>query len=408
MASTTVVVSVTVGVKRKRGDIDGPKQFVCDSPGCGKICASKSRFTRHQRSHLEQNAPPTSFEDWKQHYKYKHIFGIPDGRVWSCESGRFLEGNKFNGYVRLSIEGKGIQKHRLNFEIANGRAIGLDMEVDHIVPSREPEDGSERLPPDDSWANLQELTSEEHHLKTRADNPEAGKTSGLTQGFPVFALHVASGIEKRHDSIRVAASALNLSIMTIARRIGQGSSKEVGGHVFRRCPDHVAEQADKPGEVWKDAIYYGVPIRGVRVSSMGRVQLSDGRRTKGAIRKGRHCVGLRVDNEDANVQVYNLVAHTFISPPPTPKHTVDHIDGDCQNDVLSNLCWATQKEQGRNKKNNRAVSKYDLQEGKLLQTYGTIAEAAEDSCVSERRVVYAAKTGGTRTGCIWKYVEQRA
>jgi hypothetical protein len=410
MARTVVAVSITVGVKRKRSQSDGPKQFVCDFPECGQTLKSKARLSFHKRSHSKENAPPATFEGWKQHFKYKHIFGIPDGRVWSCALGRFLNGTKQHGYIMLRIDGD-IPRHRLNFEIAHGRAIKPGMEVDHIVSSREPEDGSKWAPPDDSWVNLQELTSEEHRRKTHADNPGTGQKSGVTRGFPVMMLHVASGKEGRYDSITEAAKTFNdfgsrqwhSTLAAITKRIREGSSEELRGYVFYRCPEHVAKQADQPGEVWKDAIYDDQPIRGVRVSTLGRIQHRNGLRTRGFIHQGRHNVKINLHK----IKVYNLVAWAFIGPPPTSRHTVDHVDGDCQNDVPDNLRWATKKEQGRNMKSNKAVSKYDLQE-KLLHTYGTIAQAVEENGLSTRQVTYAAETGSRKTGFIWKFETQNA
>lgn len=96
------------------------------------------------------------------------------------------------------------------------------------------------------------------------------------------------------------------------------------------------------------------------------------------------------------------MAHTFIGHPPTPNHTVHHKDGNCLNDDLSNLCWATKVEQGRNMKSNRAICKFDLQ-WKLLQTYGTVAEAADNNKMSWGHVKYAAETGSTATGFSWKF-----
>jgi hypothetical protein len=410
MASTVVAVSVTVGVKRKRSQSDGPKQFVCDFPECGQALKSKAWLTQHRRSHSKENAPPASFEGLKQHFKHKHIFGIPDGRVWSCATGRFLDGSRSHDYVVVKITGKNIRRHRLNFEIATGRAIKPGMEVDHIVPSREPEDGSEWAPPDDSWANLQELTCEEHRRKTHADNPGTGQKSGVTRGFPVMMLHVASGKEGRYDSITEAAKTFadfgsrlwNSTLAAISKRIREGSSEELRGYVFYRCPEHVAKQADQPGEVWKDAVYDDQPIRGVRVSTLGRIQHRNGLRTRGFIHQGRHTVRIKIKNNLHKIKVYNLVAWAFIGPPPTSRHTVDHIDGDCQNDIPDNLRWATKKEQGRNQTSNRAIGMYDLQV-KLLHTYGTIAEAAEENDLSKRQVVYAAETGSRKTGFIWKF-----
>lgn len=385
-------VSITVGVKRKYGQIDSPeKQFVCDFPGCSKTFGSKPPFTRHLRSHSEQNAPPSSYEGWKQHYKYKHLYGLPDGSVWSCHVGRFLKGRMLDGYSVLQIDGKDVRRHRLNFEIDHGRAILPGMEIDHIIPSETP---------DDSWANLQELTKPEHHRKTLAENPDFGQKSSVTKGSRIIALHVASGKEVPYASIKVAASALGLPQATVTLRIREGSSKEYGGHVFRRCALHVAEQDDKPGEEWKDAKLYERLIRGIRVSNLGRVQFLRGRRTEGWIQNERHEVGLTVDGRNVRVFVHVLMAHTFLGPPPSVEHTVDHIDRNCVNNIIENLRWAITSEQGRNKVTNRAVCKYDLQ-WKLLETYSTIAEAAEKSGISWDRVNYAVRTGSTANGFCW-------
>ncbi|GAQ90529.1 putative endonucleases [Klebsormidium nitens] len=384
---------------------DGPEQFVCDFAGCSKTFTGKGYLRRHLSSHSEQNAPPASYEGWRQHHEYVHIYGLPDGRVWSCEAGRFLKGTKLNGYIVLRIDGKRIQRHRLNFEIAYGRAILPGMDVDHIVPSPIPEDGSEQSPQDDSWCNLQELSRLEHNRKTLKDNPGAGKKRSVTRGFPVIARHVASGREVRYVSVSAAASTLGLVREPVSRRIQRGSSVEYGGHVFRRCPEHVAEQEDMPGEEWKDAKLHGRLLRGTKVSNLGRVQLCDGRRTEGRIEHGRHRVGLQVDGHRKDVFVYVLIAHTFIGPPPSDKHTVDHIDGNCCHNVIGNLHWATVEEQTRNTKRNRAVRKHNLQ-GTLLQTYGTVAEAAEKNDVSYGRVHYAATTGSTDTGFRWEFVKR--
>ncbi|GAQ91701.1 hypothetical protein KFL_008360090 [Klebsormidium nitens] len=84
---------------------------------------SKRYLSIHQRSHSKTNAPLASLEGWKQHFKYKHIFRIPDGRVWNTQLGSFQKGTRSDGYTALRIEGKVVKRHRLNFEIATGRAI---------------------------------------------------------------------------------------------------------------------------------------------------------------------------------------------------------------------------------------------------------------------------------------------
>ena len=52
--------------------------------------------------------------------------------------------------------------------------------------------------------------------------------------------------------------------------------------------------------------------------------------------------------------VHNMVAEAFIGPRPTPNHSVDHADRDRSNNSLSNLSWATKKQQVANQKKRAA------------------------------------------------------
>jgi hypothetical protein len=50
-------------------------------------------------------------------------------------------------------------------------------------------------------------------------------------------------------------------------------------------------------------------------------------------------------------KVHRLVLLAFVGPPPTSKHTGDHIDRNPKNNVLQNMRWATKEEQIRNSSN---------------------------------------------------------
>ena len=57
-----------------------------------------------------------------------------------------------------------------------------------------------------------------------------------------------------------------------------------------------------------------------------------------------YIMDLYSDNKSEKVPIHRLVAEAFI-PNPENKPTVDHIDGDRQNNSIDNLRWATYSEQ---------------------------------------------------------------
>jgi hypothetical protein len=69
-------------------------------------------------------------------------------------------------------------------------------------------------------------------------------------------------------------------------------------------------------------------------------------------RSGYKMVVLKVDGKPKWLCVHRLVCDAFHGAPPSPKHTVDHINHDRADNRPSNLEWVTQKENVR-----RALSK---------------------------------------------------
>lgn len=103
-------------------------------------------------------------------------------------------------------------------------------------------------------------------------------------------------------------------------------------------------------EFWKPLIgYEGL----YEVSSLGELRRSaPGKRTwigkiiKKGIAKGYYKVDLYGhDKKHHTHNLHRLLALTFLGPPPTPLHTVNHKDGIKLNNRIDNLEWATKSEQ---------------------------------------------------------------
>ena len=105
---------------------------------------------------------------------------------------------------------------------------------------------------------------------------------------------------------------------------------------------------DLPGEIWlpfPDWPEYAI-------SSEGRVRRSVGSKTRraGTMLKaglggnGYPHVQLTRGNEEAHILVHRAVARAFHGEPPTADHDAAHNDGNCINNRMENLRWATKKE----------------------------------------------------------------
>lgn len=93
-------------------------------------------------------------------------------------------------------------------------------------------------------------------------------------------------------------------------------------------------------EQWRDIPgYEGL----YQVSSLGRVKSNKRIKSLRTDKRGYLTVWLCKDSVQKNYKAHRLVALAFI-PNPENKKTVNHIDGDKQNNCVENLEWATHSE----------------------------------------------------------------
>lgn len=107
--------------------------------------------------------------------------------------------------------------------------------------------------------------------------------------------------------------------------------------------------------IWKTLIYQGKEYNNFEVSIDGQIRNVNTKNTyKLYLNKNGYwqvCVSLGSRNNKKIFRVHKAVAETFI-PNPDNKCTVNHIDGNKQNNVVNNLEWATYSENTQHAEQN--------------------------------------------------------
>lgn len=102
------------------------------------------------------------------------------------------------------------------------------------------------------------------------------------------------------------------------------------------------------------------------VSNKGRLMAGDGRILEASAGKGycRTSLSIHVEGAYAGfamVALHRIVAYTFLGAPPTPLHTVDHINRVREDNRVDNLKWASPSEQLSNREFSRYMIKTVVQ-----------------------------------------------
>lgn len=164
-------------------------------------------------------------------------------------------------------------------------------------------------------------------------------------------------------------------------------------------------------EIWK-------PVKGFEryhVSSLGQVKNSKtGRIMKPYVKPGGY-LSITIPNSVNRYSflVHRLVAQAFLGEEVSGK-SVDHIDRDTQNNVVTNLRWATEREQCENRKKRkmgsqveRPVWKCDKETGRKIEIFSSMRLAAESTgsnSVNPASMISAVVRGRDKSAFGFKWV----
>jgi hypothetical protein len=102
---------------------------------------------------------------------------------------------------------------------------------------------------------------------------------------------------------------------------------------------------------------------------------------------------VNAEGKRKNTSIHRLMAETFL-PNPEKKAHVNHIDGNKLNNILSNLEWATEKENSRHAVNTglstydhckKSVHQYQLN-GKYIQSFTSDSEASASTGIAKQNI----------------------
>lgn len=162
--------------------------------------------------------------------------------------------------------------------------------------------------------------------------------------------------------------------------------------------------------MWKKIIYNEITTD-YSVSDKGEVRKdTTNHLMKLQIQQGYSHVTIQINGKPKRFRVHRLVAEAFI-PNPDGKPYVNHIDGNRQNNSITNLEWVTPAENTRHAVDTglmlptreRAVVQFSLDGGKIAEYVSISAAARETNSKDEKICLCCQLQREQHNGYQWRY-----
>ena len=233
-----------------------------------------------------------------------------------------------SGYHKVMLQGYCFYVHRLVALAFLGSPDPVAWQVHHTDSNRS----------NNHVDNLEYVTPAQN-VSLSYSSPARGNP-GRRLSMPVMWRAVGSQYWQTSPSMVAAAMETGVSTSSVSRSCKCNIS--VMGLEF--CFAKLAEDDEVEGEVWKQMLdpKTGSVVPGRMVSSFGRVQMQNGRKSSGyQVKQGYAYTPLNSRIES----IHRLVAFAFWGPPPTGQHIqVNHRDHDRSNNSVGNLEYVTPSE----------------------------------------------------------------
>ena len=255
-------------------------------------------------------------------------------------------------------------------------------DVDHIDPSR---------PLDNSLKNLQGMNRSDHTKKTHKDNPQMSQKTQQSLSKPILGRRYLSNdefthyISSRDAEKKTGANSANIRTICAKRQQNPRGVYQCGGYEFKYAERDMGEKVPADA-VWKPIKFHEGYSMPHSICQYGLIRRNDNYITRGVLKADRY--------EFVSYQVSILVALAFLPPPAREdQSTVNHKDLNPLNNHVSNLEWASDREQvvhslekNKNRKSGCITKKcrYIAKGSDVWITCDSMTEASKQTGVSVR------------------------